>query len=80
MGRKWSDTGTVAQEDGWVTIPGVFQSHGDVALRDVGSGHGGVGWAWGSQRSFPAFMIPQSYELGEKQTKKRKISTSSPTN
>ena len=21
---------------------GVFQSHGDVALRDVGSGHGGV--------------------------------------
>ena len=26
----------------------VFQSHGDVALRDVVSEHGGVGWAWGS--------------------------------
>ena len=33
----------------------VFQNRGDVALRDVGSGHGGVGWGWtwGSQRSFP---------------------------
>jgi len=28
----------------------VFQSHGDVALKDVGSGYGGVGWAWGSWR------------------------------
>ena len=37
----------------------VFQNCGDVALRDVGSGHGGVGggWAWGSQRSFTAFKI-----------------------
>ena len=24
----------------------VFRSRGDVALRDVGSGHGGVGWGW----------------------------------
>ena len=24
----------------------VFQIHGDVALRDVVSGHGGVGWHW----------------------------------
>jgi len=24
----------------------VFQNRGDVALRDVGSGHGGVGWGW----------------------------------
>ena len=24
----------------------VFWSCGDVALRDVGSGHGGVGWGW----------------------------------
>ena len=24
----------------------VFQSRVDVALRDVGSGHGGMGWAW----------------------------------
>ena len=33
----------------------MFQNCGDVALRDVGSGHGGVGWswAWGSWRSFP---------------------------
>ena len=24
----------------------VFQSCGDVALRDVASGHGGLGWGW----------------------------------
>ena len=24
----------------------VFQNCGDVALRDVGSGHVGVGWGW----------------------------------
>ena len=24
----------------------VLQNSGDVALRDVGSGHGGVGWGW----------------------------------
>ena len=30
------------REDG-VTIPGGVQSCGDVALREVGSGHGGVG-------------------------------------
>ena len=24
----------------------VFKECGDVALRDVGSGHGGVGWGW----------------------------------
>ena len=32
----------------------VFKEHGDVALRDAGSGHGGVGWGWtwGSERSF----------------------------
>ena len=37
----------------------VFQNRGDVALRDVGSGHGGVGWGWtwGSWRSFPTFII-----------------------
>ena len=23
-----------------------FKNHGDVALRDVVSGHGGMGWAW----------------------------------
>ena len=30
------------REDG-VTIPGGVQNRGDVALRDVGSGHGGLG-------------------------------------
>ena len=32
----------------------VFENHGDVALRNVVSGHGGMGWgwAWGSERSF----------------------------
>ena len=44
---------------GGVTVPGVSQSRGDVALRDVGSGHGGVGWGWtwGSERSFPTSLI-----------------------
>jgi len=39
----------------------VFQNCGDVALRDVGSGHGGVGWVWvwESQRSFPTLMNKQ---------------------
>jgi len=33
----------------------VFQNHGDVALRDVISGHGRVvwGWIWGAWRAFP---------------------------
>ena len=33
----------------------VFKNRVDVALMDVVSGHGGVGWswAWGSWRSFP---------------------------
>jgi len=34
---------TAAQGCGGVTIPGGVQSWGDVALRDVGSGHSGVG-------------------------------------
>lgn len=32
-----------------------FENHGDVALGDVLSGHGGMGW--GSWRSFPTRMI-----------------------
>lgn len=42
--------------EGGVTIPGgVSEPHRDVALREVVSGHGGVGWSWtrGSARSFP---------------------------
>ena len=30
----------------------VFQNHGDVAVGDMDSGHGGMGW--GSERSLPA--------------------------
>ena len=33
------------------------QNCGDVALRDTVSGHGGMGWTWGSQRPFPTRMI-----------------------
>ena len=48
---------------GAVIVPGVLQSHGDMALMDVVSGHGevGWGWTWGSERSFPTFMIPRFY-------------------
>lgn len=24
----------------------MFENHGDVALRDMVSGHGGMGWGW----------------------------------
>ena len=37
--------GTAAQGGGGVSIP-VGVHCGDVALRNVGSGHGGVGWGW----------------------------------
>jgi len=41
----------------------VFQNRGDVALRDVVSGHGGVCWGstWGSWRSFPTFLLLWSH-------------------
>lgn len=44
--------------DQGVNVPEVFQSCGEVAPRDLGSGHGEVGWGWGwrSNRSFPAIM------------------------
>ena len=53
--KEWCCSGTAAQEVVKSPSLEVFKSHGDVALRDVGSGHGGVGWgwAWGSWRSFP---------------------------
>ena len=37
----------------------VFKNHGDVALRDVVSGHAGVRWGWtqGSERASPIFVI-----------------------
>ena len=47
-------SGTAVQGGG-VTVHGGVQNRGDVALRDVGSGYGGVGWgwSWGSERSSP---------------------------
>ena len=60
LSTKQCCVGTAAQE-WWMGSPslGVSQSHGDVALRDVGTGHGGLGWGWvwGSRRSFPALMM-----------------------
>ena len=49
-----SCSGTAAQGGG-VTVHGGVWNRGDVALRDVGSGHSGVGWgwSWGSERSPP---------------------------
>ena len=37
----------------------VFKNHGDVALRDVGSGHGGMGWGWtwGCENYVPISVI-----------------------
>ena len=43
--KEQSGSGTAAREWGSSSL-GVSQSCGDVALRDVGSGHGGVGWDW----------------------------------
>ena len=47
--KELSGTGTAAQGVGGGGGPPsleVFQNRGDVALRDVLSGHGGVGWGW----------------------------------
>ena len=54
--REQCCSGTDAQGGGGVTVHGGVKECGDVALRDVGSGHGGVGWGWTgrSQRSFPS--------------------------
>ena len=53
--EKWSGAGTAAQRLRGSASLEVFHAHGDVALRDVGIGHGrvGWGWAWGS----PALMV-----------------------
>jgi len=42
---------------GGITVPGFVQSHGDVALKDVGSRHSGVELGLGSLRFFPTEMI-----------------------
>ena len=38
---------------GGVTSFGGVPDCGDVALGDMVSGHGGMGWTWGSEKSFP---------------------------
>ena len=43
----------------------VLRNHGDVALRDVV----GVGWGWGSQRSFPDLRILRFYDCTGKVNK-----------
>ena len=57
--KEQPGTGTAAQGMVGSLSLEVFQSRGDVALRDVVSGHGGVGWGWtwGCQWSFPTLMI-----------------------
>ena len=59
--EEWWCSGTAAQGGGGGGSPYLegFKNCRDVALRDVGSGHGGVGWGWtwGSERSFPTVMI-----------------------
>ena len=49
---------------GGVTIPGGVQEPWRCALRDVDGLHGGVGWgwAWGSERSFPALKMLWFYD------------------
>ena len=44
--KEWSGIDTAAQ--GVVGSPSleVFQSHGDVAQRDMARGHGGMSWGW----------------------------------
>ena len=53
--ERWCCCGTAAHGGGGSPSLEVFQNRGDVALRDVGSGHGGVGWGWTwwFERSFP---------------------------
>ena len=47
-----------------VPIPGGVPELRVVALRAVGSGHGGVGWGWtwGSYCSFPSLTILWFYD------------------
>ena len=43
--KEWSALYSCPEQWG-VSVPGVFQGCGDVALGDVVSGHGGMGWGW----------------------------------
>ena len=52
--KEWSALYSCPEQWG-VSVPGVFQGCGDVALGDVVSGHGGVGW--GSWKSFPTPIL-----------------------
>ena len=44
--KEWSGIGTAAQGVLESLSLEVVKSHGDVALRDMVSGHGGMGWGW----------------------------------
>jgi len=49
----------LAQGGDAVTVPGDVQECGDVALGEMVSGHGGMGWGWiwWSERSFSTLMV-----------------------
>ena len=53
----FSEDGTAAQGVGESQYLEVSQSHGDVVCGNMVSGHGGVGWGWGSRRSFLTLMV-----------------------
>jgi len=58
--KERSGSGTAAQGNDGVTVPGGAPEAGRGATEGRGYGHGGMSWAWtwGSYRSFPTFMIP----------------------
>jgi len=55
--KEWWCSGTAVQGVLGSLSLQVFQSCGDVALRDVGMMGMGQDWTWGSYRSFPTLMI-----------------------
>ena len=63
--RRSDALAEAAREVGGSPSLEVFQSCGDVALKDVVSGIGGVGWGWlwRSERSFPSTRFFYSMTL-----------------
>jgi len=57
--KEQSGSGTAAQGVVGSLALEVLQNCGDVALRDVVSGHSRTGWkwTWRSERAFPALLI-----------------------
>jgi len=76
-GFDWLDTGKSFFSERvvlrWHSCPGsggslsleVFRNRGDVALRDMLSGHGGMSWGWGSQWSFQTLTILSFQPISE---------------